>query len=201
MKQDFTGIILAGGESKRFDGVEKSNLLVGEKSIITHIISLFDELFQDIILVTNQPKKYLNWDVTIVKDIFTLRSSLTGIHAGLFFTHTSHAFVSACDTPFLKKALIQTILENVEPGSDVVIPQTNAGLEPLCAVYSTRCLHFIQQELDQNRLKIQGFFNKVTVRQVGEAVLRKIDPQLVSFFNINTPADLGIATKMDKERY
>lgn len=200
MNQAFTGIILAGGESKRFNGTEKSDLVVGHKRIIEHTMSLFNELFPNIILVTNNPKHYLDWDVTIAKDIVAKRSSLTGIHAGLFFTTTPYAFVSACDTPFLKKEIIQTIIENVEPDSDVVIPQTNAGLEPLCAVYSIKCLPFIQQELEQNRLKIQDFFSKVTVKTVNESLLKKFDPRLLSFFNINTPGDLETAAKLEEER-
>lgn len=200
MNQAFTGIILAGGENRRFNGTEKSDLIVGGQRIIEHTMSLFSELFSKIIVVTNNPRHYLKWDVTIAKDIVAKRSSLAGMHTGLFFTTTPYVFVSACDTPFLKKEIIQTIIENVEPDSDVVIPQTTAGLEPLCAAYSIRCLPFIQQELDQNRLKIQGFFNKVRVKMVDESQLIKLDPRLLSFFNINTPADLETAAKLEEER-
>jgi molybdopterin-guanine dinucleotide biosynthesis protein A len=200
MNEAFTGIILAGGESRRFNGTKKSDLVVGNKRIIEHTMSLFNELFPSIILVTNNPKHYINWDVTITRDIVAQRSSLTGIHAGLFFTTTPYAFVSACDTPFLKKEIIQTIIENVEPDSDVVIPQTTAGLEPLCAAYAITCLPFVQRELDQNRFKIQGFFSKVTVKTVNEALLKKNDSRLLSFFNINTPEDLKTAAKLEEER-
>ncbi len=79
-----TGIILAGGESKRLNNVEKSNLLVGDQRIIERMMTVFEKLFSDIILVSNQPTTCLEWDTIIVKDLYTKRSSLTGIHSGLF---------------------------------------------------------------------------------------------------------------------
>ena len=177
-QQTCTGIILAGGESKRLNNVEKSNLLVGKKRIIEQMMIVFEKLFSEIILVSNRPTTYLEWDVIVVKDIYNKRSSLTGIHSGLFYTKTDHAFIAACDTPFLKLDLVKTIVQHVDSGADVVIPRTNAGIEPLCAVYSRRCLQPVQNALEQKNLKIRNFFSKLNVKEIPETVLRKIDPGL-----------------------
>ena len=194
--QTCTGIILAGGESKRLNRIEKSSLLVGDKRIIERMMTVFENLFSEIILVSNQPTTYLEWDAIVVKDIYAIRSSLTGIHSGLFYTKTDHAFIAACDTPFLKLNLVKTIVQHIEPGTDVVIPRTEVGIEPLCAVYSRRCLQPVQNALEQNNLKIRDVFSKLTVKEVPETALRKMDPGLVSFFNINTPDDLEKANRM-----
>jgi molybdenum cofactor guanylyltransferase len=194
-----TGIILAGGESKRLNKVEKSNLLVGNKRIIERMMTVFEQLFNEIILVSNRPTKYLEWDALVVKDLYTQRSSLTGIHSGLFYTKTDHAFIAACDTPFLKLELVKTIIKNVRHGIDVVLPRTNVGIEPLCAVYSRRCIQAVQNALDRDNLKIRNFFNRRKVKEVPEKILRQTDPDLISFFNINTPDDLEIANRMVTE--
>ncbi len=195
-QQTFTGIILAGGESKRLNNVEKSNLLVGDKRIIERMMTVFEKLFSEIILVSNHPTTYLEWDAIVVKDIYTKRSSLTGIHSGLFYTKTDHAFIAACDTPFLKMDLIKAIVQHVDSCVDVVIPRTKVGIEPLCAVYSRRCFQSVQTALEQNNLKIRNLFNKLNVKEVPETVLRKMDPGLLSFFNINTPEDLEKANRI-----
>ena len=195
-QQTFTGIILAGGESKRLNNVEKSNLLVGDKRIIERMMTVFEKLFSEIILVSNHPTTYLEWDAIVVKDIYTKRSSLTGIHSGLFYTKTDHAFIAACDTPFLKMDLIKAIVQHVDSCVDVVIPRTNVGIEPLCAVYSRRSFQSVQTALEQNDLKIRNLFNKLNVKEVPETVLRKMDPGLISFFNINTPEDLEKANRI-----
>ena len=198
-QQTCTGIILAGGESKRLNSVEKSNLLVGDKRIIERMMTVFGKLFSEIILVSNHPTTYLEWNAIVVKDIYTKRSSLTGIHSGLFYTKTDHAFIAACDTPFLKMDLVKALVQHVESGTDVVIPRTDVGIEPLCAVYSRRCLQTVQNALEQNHLKIRDLFNKLNVKEVPETVLRKMDSGLISFFNINTPDDLEKANRMINE--
>ena len=158
--------------------------------MIEHLLAVFQSLFDDIVLVTNEPVKYLSWDLHIVTDIFSCRSSLTGILAGLFHADLPHAFFAACDAPFLQAGVVRTLLEALGPSDDIVIPETAAGLEPLCAIYSKRCLAVIENLLDRQQFKIQTFFPSVRVTKIAEKRLRSADPDLISFFNINTPADL-----------
>ncbi|MDP2861843.1 MAG: molybdenum cofactor guanylyltransferase [Desulfobacterales bacterium] len=187
MLSSCTGVILAGGLNSRFSGANKAFIQIGNKRILDHIYDVFSELFEEIILVTNDPLKYLEWDLKIVTDIYPARSSLTGIHAGLFYATGSHAFITACDTPFLKKDLVEALICAVLPQTDIVIPETSAGIEPLCAVYSKRCLKQIENQLEKQEYKIQGFFNKVRVIKISEDEIRAKDPELTSFFNVNTP--------------
>lgn len=193
-----TGVILSGGLANRYDGTEKALLRVGGGRILDRLYDIYRELFDEIILVTNTPQKFLEWDLLIVSDLFPIRSSLTGIHAGLFYMTNPYAFVSACDTPFLKKEMVETIIGKIEAQIDVVMPQTSAGFEPLCAAYSKRCLEAAQNHLEQEKLKVIKAFRKSRIKTISEKVLRKIDPGLQSFFNINTPEDLQRAEEMAK---
>jgi len=193
-----TGVILSGGSATRYDGIEKALLKVGGVRILDRIYRIYAGLFEEIILVTNSPEKFLEWDLLIVPDLFPIRSSLTGIHAGLFFMSNPFAFISACDTPFLKKEIVETIIGNIEANIDMIVPDTASGLEPLCAAYSKRCLHPAQQHLEQDKLKITKAFRKCRIKTISEKVLRAKDPDLQSFFNINTPADLQHAEEMVK---
>jgi len=186
-------VILAGGENSRFSGKNKALVSIGGKRILDRIYEVFTILFDKIILVTNDPLQYMEWDFDIVTDIFPVRSSLTGIHTGLFYITTPYAFFVACDIPFIKKELIGILLDNVEPGIDIVIPETSKGVEPLCSVYSKRCFKPIEEQLEKKSLKIQRVFQKVRVKKISEDILRTIDPDLVSFSNINTPDDLARA--------
>ena len=193
MKNKFTGVILAGGKNSRFSGKNKALVHIGGKRILDRIYEVFTILFDKIILVTNDPVQYMEWDFDIVTDIFPIRSSLTGIHTGLFYMTTPHAFFAACDIPFIKKELIEILLDSVEPSIDIVIPETSKGLEPLCSVYSKRCLKPIEEQLEKQSLKIERMFQKVRVKKISEDILRTIDQDLLSFSNINTPDDLARA--------
>jgi molybdopterin-guanine dinucleotide biosynthesis protein A len=196
MKNKLTGVILAGGKNSRFSGKNKALVRIGGKRILDRIYEVFTILFDKIILVTNDPLQYMEWDFDIVTDIFPIRSSLTGIHTGLFYITTPYAFFVACDIPFIKKELIEILLDGVESGIDIVIPETSKGVEPLCSVYSKRCFKPIEEQLEKKSLKIQRVFQKVRVKKISEDILRTIDPDLVSLSNINTPDDLARANKL-----
>ncbi|MGD8342664.1 MAG: molybdenum cofactor guanylyltransferase [Desulfobacterales bacterium] len=191
-----SGVILSGGLANRYEGTEKALLRVGGERILDRLYAIYRQLFDEIILVTNTPEKFLAWDLLIVSDLFPIRSSLTGIHAGLFYMSNAYGFVSACDTPFLKKEMVETIVGKIEAHIDIVMPETSAGLEPLCAAYSKRCLEAAQNHLEREKLKITKTFRKSRIKTISEKALRKIDPELRSFFNINTPEDLARAEEM-----
>lgn len=196
MKNSCSGVILAGGLSTRYGGENKALLRVGGIRIMDRLFAIYKELFDQIIIVTNNPLEFLEWDALIVADLFPVRSSLTGVHAGLFYASHSFAFFSACDTPFLKKEVVETVLEHIDPADDFVIPKTSEGFEPLCAAYSRRCLKPAEDHLRANKFKIQLALKNCRIKMVPEERLRERDPDLVSFFNVNTPEDLARAEQL-----
>jgi molybdopterin-guanine dinucleotide biosynthesis protein A len=195
-----SGVVLAGGLNSRMGGENKALLCVGGRRILDRLMAAFEGIFRQVLLVTNSPLAFLPWDVTMVGDLFPVRSSLTGIHAGLFHASSGHVFLTACDTPFLKKELIKVLVEELEPKWDVVIPATEEGLQPLCAVYSKRCLRPIERQLAEGNARIIDFFSQVRVKKVPEERFRQADPQLLSFFNVNTPEALVRAEEICRQQ-
>lgn len=193
---DCSGVILSGGLSSRFSGHNKAFLEIDGKTILERIVAVFADLFDEIILVTNEPLAYTDWDVKIVSDLFEQRSSLTGLHAGLFYSTRPYAFFTACDTPFVNPRLVRLLVDNIDPTVDVVVPETEKGLEPLFAVYSRRCIKPFGESIEQQKFRIRRVFSTMRVRTVPETRLRRTDPDLISFFNINAPEDLTRATQL-----
>jgi molybdopterin-guanine dinucleotide biosynthesis protein A len=182
-------MILAGGKNLRM-GQNKAFLEVQGERIIDRIKRIFVELFDEVLLVTNSPSDYLNLNLRTVTDLYREKGSLGGIFTGLFHASFSHAFVVACDMPFIKPALISH-LAGLSQGYDIVIPRTDDGLQPLHAVYSRKCLPFMEDLLRSGNLKILDFFHRVKKREVLTEEIIPFDPQLVSFLNLNTPEDLA----------
>ena len=184
-----TGIILAGGKNLRM-GQNKAFLEVQGERIIDRIKRIFVDLFDEVLLVTNSPRDYLDLNLRIVADLYRERGSLAGIFTGLFHASFSHAFVAACDMPFLNPALIAHLV-GLSPGYDIVIPRTEDGLQPLHAVYSRKCLPFMEDLLREGNLKILDFFHRVKKREVPAEEMIPLDPHLSSFLNLNSPEDLS----------
>lgn len=181
-------VILAGGLNSRMGGRNKAFLKVGDRPIVHRLLSDLKPAFEEILLVTRQPERYTGLPVNVVRDIYDARSSLTGIHAGLAQAEAEYAFVVPCDTPFLQPAVINELLNVLTPDLDVIVPLIHGRYEPLCAIYSKRCIPFMEKQLDQKNYRIIDLFDHVRVKSLGDERLQKVDPDLISFFNVNTPA-------------
>jgi molybdopterin-guanine dinucleotide biosynthesis protein A len=184
-----TGIILAGGKNLRM-GKNKAFLEVNGERIIDRTRNLFLELFDDVLLVTNSLADYLDLNLRMVADLYPGKGALGGVYTGLFHASHSHAFVAACDMPFLNRDLIRHLID-LSPGYDIVIPKTQDGLQPLHAIYSQKCLPFMEELIRQDNLKIIDFFHRVKKREVPDEEILPLDPDLASFLNVNTPEELA----------
>ncbi len=189
--------ILAGGAATRMGGIQKGLLEVAGRPLLDHALATLSPFFEDIMVVCRDPEPLraylsgLSGKVRAVGDSFEARSSLTGIHAALAGARAPHVFVMACDTPLLRPALLSALLAHLRPEDDVVLPRKPDGyFEPLCAVYSTRCLPHIAEQLGRGDCKIIRFFDKVRVHPLPVEELLRADPDLISFQNANTPEDL-----------
>ncbi len=199
-----SAVVLAGGDSRRM-GTDKAFLrMAGGGTIIEDILSKLTRLSDEIILVTNRPRRYEPLGVKVVADIYPGKGSFGGIYTGLWAMGHSHGLVVACDMPFLNPPLLRYMLV-MAPEYDVVVPRAVPWgglkgrkeetakehlLHPLHAVYSKSCLAPMKDLLDRGDLRIISFYRQVRVRYVEEGEIDIFDPEHLSFFNINTPADL-----------
>ncbi len=199
MRHNCSAVILAGGLNSRMDGRNKAFLEVNGKTILTRLLGRLQPIFGEIVLVTREPDLYADQPVKVVTDIYTARSSLTGIHAGISHITTDHAFVVPCDTPFLQTAVVQLLLDELDPALDVVVPFFDGHFQPLCAIYSKKCLAPIESMLDRDDFKIIDLFNRMEVRTVPLEKLKSADPEMFSFFNVNTPAALQACRELSRK--
>jgi molybdopterin-guanine dinucleotide biosynthesis protein A len=193
-----TGIILAGGKNIRM-GENKAFIRVQGQRIIDRTAELFHEIFEHVILVTNEPLTYAQLNLEIVADFIPESSSLIGMYTGLFYAAAPYCFVVACDMPFLNRKVIDYMV-SLRNGYDVVIPLLDDGYHPIHALYSRRCIPPIEELIRTGNFKITDFFNRVTVREVTEKELRSLDPSMEAVLNINTPEDLERVHHQEKLR-
>ena len=189
-----TGIILAGGKNSRM-GTDKAFLEIDNERLIDRIVRIFREIFQEVILVTNSPLAYLDQDVEIVTDIFKDKGALGGIYTGLFYASYGHAFVSACDMPFLSRAFIEYMMERIGSYCDIMVPDPADGLQPLHAIYAKSCLPSIKKVITTDKLKITGFYRGLKIFRISEDIIKSFDPEGRMFFNVNSREDLKLISR------
>ena len=189
MESKINAIILAGGKNSRMQGEDKAFLEVGGKPIIERLIDKLRILVNEIIIVTNSPEKYLNFEAKLVKDESPDKGPLMGIYSGLRASAAKHNFVLACDMPFVSEALIRYMIEDSDD-FDIVIPEVNGKLHPLLGVYSKNCIPIIEEMLKQDELRISNIFSRLKTRFISGQEAKKCDPALLSLININTKEEL-----------
>ncbi len=178
------------GENKAFIKIEGI-------PIINRIHDLFTELFQEVIIVTDQKEFFTNFDSKICRDLIPNKGALGGLYTGIFLSTFPYSFCVACDMPFIKGTLIQYLIRNIQD-QDVIVPRTKDGLQPLHAIYSKNCLDPIKKIIKKGKFKIIDFYNVVKVKIVEENDFASLDPLRESFINVNTPEEL-LSIRRDKE--
>ena len=96
--------------------------------------------------------------------------------------------MTSCDVPFLNPALISYLTTQISH-YDVVVPFWENRFQPLHAVYRTTVLPLLKGQLDRGELRPIYLFDKVQTCKVDEDVIRRFDPEGLSFLNMNTPDD------------
>jgi molybdopterin-guanine dinucleotide biosynthesis protein A len=177
--------ILAGGASTRMRR-NKALLPFRGKPLIRHQLDLLQPLFSEILISANNPAPFADLGIRVVPDVFAEPCSLSGIHALLEAVTAPRLFVVACDMPFLNPDLIERMLE--VPGDfDVIVPETEEGLEPLHAIYSRSCLPAIERSAKARRWKISDFYEGLWVDQMEVRTGVWLVEGRSPFLNANTP--------------
>ncbi len=148
-----------------------------------------ETLFPSVVLITNTPESYAFLNIPMHGDIIKGLGPLGGIFTGLRVIPENTGFFVACDMPSLNGDLIR-YLTAVRQGFDVVVPNISEQFEALHALYSKNCLPEIEKLIHSGVYQTIRLFRHVSVRYVKESEIRRFDPELGSFSNINRPEDL-----------
>lgn len=187
-----TAAILAGGRSERM-GADKTLLPVGGAPLILRVLDVVSSVCEEAFVVTNDPSALaeaaLPSGIAVYTDEVPAQGPLGGLTTALANARPGWVLVVAADLPWLSPEVVRALWE-VRDGAQVVVPVSDAGKEPLLALYHTDCLAAAREAMASGRRRIVGFFASVPVVEVPLSALREVDPDLGSLVNVNTPEDL-----------
>ena len=166
MANRISGVILAGGSNKRFGGITKATIVIDGETIISRIISTISDLFVEIIIVTNKPEEFSEYNqYKIVKDQYLKAGPLGGIHAALKASSLDAIFVFAGDMPFLDRIIISDQINEFNKSEhDVIIPKVDQFVEPLHAIYRKSVLNHLERFLLERKSRaVRDFLREVNV--------------------------------------
>jgi molybdopterin-guanine dinucleotide biosynthesis protein A len=170
--------ILSGGQARRFGGRDKGALLVEGRSIRERQLAELATLTSDILIIGGDG----------IPDRVRGCGPLGGLHTALLESGGEATIVIACDMPYVSAPLLAH-LSTLACDADAVVPYTDGGYHPLCAVYTRACLEPVARRLAAGRLKMTDMFDDLRVRAVTAEELRAFGDVHRLLANINTPAD------------
>ena len=186
--------ILAGGRATRFDGRDKSALVVDGRTILDRQIDAVGALTGDILIVGHASHPRARTIADRVVDC----GPLGGLHAALSEARGDRVILLACDMPFVTPAFLAHLVDRMEsavpeaPEAMVaVVPATERGYHPLCAVYPRAALGIVEQHLAQRRLKMTDLLSRLRVLVVPSEDVERFDDRHRLLTNVNTAADFA----------
>ncbi len=196
----FTAAILAGGKSSRM-GTDKAFVELGGIPVIDHVLARITQAApNETILISNKSEQYAGLGLPIYNDILPDKAALGGIYTALTYSRYPYTLIVACDMPFVSLELLRYMVQLADGDQfDVIVPRVDGFPQGTHAIYSKACREFIQSQLNTGRLNIIGFYPQVRVRYLDEPEYKHLDPQGLSFFNMNTPEELEEAQQILKK--
>lgn len=200
---DKSAIVLAGGFSSRF-GQDKGLLLLANKPLIRHVLDAIGTVVDEKMVVVSSKvqaesyAKVVGSSVDVLIDAGDVQSPLVGALTGFKEARGKYSLVLPCDTPLASRDVISLLFELCIDKNAVIPRWPNGYIEPLQAVYCTKpACEAAKEALGEGELNMRSMVDRLQgVRYVSTLVLQQLDPELKTFFNINTPMDLKKAELM-----
>ena len=190
-------VVLAGGKSKRF-GEDKSQVLLGDKILIDHILTEIKDDFKEILIVANSPIKHLSLNKIVeISDYQKNLGPLGGVLSAMKWiklNNKKYKWIATfpSDTPFFKKNIFENFYNRInEKESELFFMKSNDKRHNIFGLWCVDLVDQLQKDLENGARKVENWANKIGVKTVNMS-FEKEDP----FFNINTKEDLKKAIKI-----
>jgi molybdopterin-guanine dinucleotide biosynthesis protein A len=179
-----TGIVLCGGRSTRM-GADKASLPFGGVTLVEHVAGVVSQCVDRVIVVA-RPDQSVAAHLEVVRDDLENLGPLAAIARGLKASTSELNFITACDMPLLRPAVIARLL-SLAADFDVCVPVDGDHAMVLCAVYRHSLGPVADALVASGQLRLRSLVEGAKTKRVDTAAFRDIDPNLDSFVSCNTP--------------
>jgi molybdenum cofactor guanylyltransferase len=180
-------------------GRSKAMLDFGGEPMIARIVRQLRRRFDEVVIVA-APESVEHLEIPadaakIILDETAFQGPADALRRGLRAVGSDFAFACSCDLPLLNADVAFALLAMLDR-FDAVIPEIAGRLQPLHAVYRTNCAGALEAMAARGEKRLVAIADAVKTRRVAEPELRAIDPELLSFVNVNTPSNYARALRL-----
>ncbi|WP_137284434.1 molybdenum cofactor guanylyltransferase [Halorussus salinisoli] len=202
---DLTGVVLAGGYSRRFGDCDKALARLGGRPLLARVVARLGEAADRVVVNCRTDQREAFADalgsvpvpIRFAPDSVPDRGPLFGFRAALRAVETANCALVACDAPFLDPRLLSALAERLDddPDAEAAAVRTEGRLHPTQAVYRTaRARQACDALLDGGEARLSALFDRLDARSVpAESAAGNAGRSL---FDVDTPADREQAVEM-----
>ena len=175
---DATGLVLAGGASRRF-GADKARFRVEGASMINRVVGAVTEVVEPVRISVGRDTEPFELEVEHIRDLTPNAGPLGGLQTGLRGADSLWLLVVACDLPFVTVAVLKSLLDARTFEADATVARTPDGrLHPHCACYHRRVLRIVDEQIERGELafhRLLGRLSKVRIVDAPQAPLQNVN--------------------------
>jgi molybdopterin-guanine dinucleotide biosynthesis protein A len=186
IREDVTGVILAGGRATRMGGVDKGLVPVNGKPMIQWVIDLLRPQVAELLVNANRNlDRYREFGCRVIDDgDREFRGPLAGIASGMRAAATPYVAFAPCDSPLACGDLVPRLRAALEgEGARIAVAHDGERLQPVFALLECSLLDDLMRYLDGGGRKIDRWY-----AEHGYASADFSDAA-ASFSNINAPEE------------
>ena len=191
IENNIIGIILAGGKSSRF-GEDKSNIKLGNKTLLNHTVDRIEKEFSEVLIISNNKKhNYKNEKIYTVKDCIEGQlGPLVGILTAMKWVKENkknYKWIASfpCDTPFFDIQLISKLkLKTKETSKKLIFLNSDKKRHNIFGLWSMDLIETLEKDIENSFRKVEIWADKVGYESININT-EKFD----RFLNINTKED------------
>lgn len=191
--KDFgSAVILCGGKSSRM-GFDKSTIKVRNKFLIEIIGEQLEQVFENIVLLSNDKERLWNTKYMVVEDIIANSGPIGAIYTALKQASSKYVFITACDMPIINLDYIKYMMELIKSENiEGVVSYKSEYVEPLYAFYSIDMINTFEKELKKNNFRLLDIIKSSKMHYIEEKKWREYCNNVDIFTNLNYESDLTV---------
>lgn len=196
MKKFGTAAILCGGKSSRM-GFDKCRIKIDDKYLIELIGERLEEVFEEVILISNDLNKYDDIKYKVALDIIPESGPMGGIYSALAYASSKNVFITAGDMPVINTEYIRYMMDIIEKeGTDGAVSLKGGYIEPLYAFYSKSMIEKFEGHIRRGSFKLLNVIKESNIHYIPEEEVRLFSEDMDIFTNLNYREDLLMLRKI-----
>ena len=190
IQRDLSAAILVGGHSTRM-GRDKAFLQLDRQTFIGHLAQELSGC-REVFISTCEERDYSDTGLKVLVDERKDFGPMEGIRQALRHASTNHVFICAVDMPLFRREMMECLANRISPEDDACVFLDGERVHPLCGIYSTTALPFMEKLMAAKRHRMMELLSLMQTKYV-DISSAGFARRMLS--NINTPEDYAGLTR------